>query len=34
MLAMAMALTRKPKIILFDEPTATLAPKIAQSSFN
>jgi branched-chain amino acid transport system ATP-binding protein len=29
MLAMAMAMIRKPKIILFDEPTGSLAPKIA-----
>lgn len=29
MLAMAMALLRKPKVMMFDEPTAHLAPKIA-----
>ena len=29
MLAMAMALLRKPTIMMFDEPTANLAPKIA-----
>jgi len=29
MLAMAMALMRRPRIMLFDEPTASLAPKIA-----
>ena len=29
MLAMAMAMIRKPQIILFDEPTGSLAPKIA-----
>lgn len=29
MLAMAMALIRRPEIILFDEPTASLAPKMA-----
>jgi len=29
MLAMAMALVRRPKIMLFDEPTGSLAPKIA-----
>jgi branched-chain amino acid transport system ATP-binding protein len=31
MLAMGMALTRSPKLIMFDEPTANLAPKIALS---
>ena len=30
MLAMAMALLRRPKAMLFDEPTGNLAPKIAQ----
>jgi len=29
MLAMAMALLRKPTVMMFDEPTANLAPKIA-----
>ncbi len=29
MLAMAMALIRQPKIMLFDEPTASLSPKLA-----
>ena len=29
MLAMAMAMMKRPKIMLFDEPTASLAPKIA-----
>jgi branched-chain amino acid transport system ATP-binding protein len=29
MLAMAMAMMRRPKIMLFDEPTGSLAPKIA-----
>jgi branched-chain amino acid transport system ATP-binding protein len=31
MLAMAIALIRKPKAILFDEPTANLAPKLAKT---
>jgi len=30
MLAMAMTLLRKPKILMFDEPTGNLAPKIAK----
>ncbi len=30
MVAMAMALIRRPKVIMFDEPTATLAPKVAE----
>ena len=34
MLAMAMAAIRDPSIILFDEPTANLAPKIAREVFN
>jgi branched-chain amino acid transport system ATP-binding protein len=29
MVAMAMALIRKPSVVMFDEPTANLAPKIA-----
>ncbi|MDI1496095.1 MAG: ABC transporter ATP-binding protein [Cenarchaeum symbiont of Oopsacas minuta] len=29
MLAMAMALMRKPRVMLFDEPTANLSPKMA-----
>ncbi len=29
MLAMAMAIIRQPKVILFDEPTASLSPKLA-----
>lgn len=29
MLAMAMALLRRPKVMLFDEPTANLSPKLA-----
>lgn len=31
MVAMAMALLRKPKVMMFDEPTSELAPKIANS---
>jgi branched-chain amino acid transport system ATP-binding protein len=34
MLAMAMALMRKPEIMLFDEPTGSLAPKIALEVLN
>jgi len=34
MLAMAMALLKKPQVIMFDEPTANLAPKIAFEVFN
>ena len=30
MLAMAMALIRRPKVMLFDEPTASLSPKLGQ----
>ena len=30
MLAMAMAIIRRPEIMMFDEPTASLAPKIAK----
>ncbi len=29
MVAMAMALMRKPKLVMFDEPTANLAPRVA-----
>ncbi len=29
MLAMSMALVRQPKVMLFDEPTASLSPKLA-----
>jgi branched-chain amino acid transport system ATP-binding protein len=29
MVAMAMALIRKPKVMMFDEPSANLAPKLA-----
>lgn len=31
MLAMAVALVRRPKVMLFDEPTANLAPKVAKA---
>lgn len=34
MLAMALALIRDPNVILFDEPTANLAPKIATQVLN
>lgn len=34
MLAMAMAMMRRPTIMLFDEPTASLAPKIAIEVLN
>lgn len=34
MLAMAMAMMRRPKIMLFDEPTGNLAPKIAVQVLN
>jgi branched-chain amino acid transport system ATP-binding protein len=34
MVAMAMALMRKPTVVLFDEPTANLAPKIATQVLN
>ncbi len=34
MVAMSMALIRKPKVIMFDEPTANLAPKIATAVLN
>lgn len=29
MLAMAMAMVRRPQVMLFDEPTASLSPKMA-----
>lgn len=29
MVAMAMAMMRKPKVVMFDEPTANLSPKLA-----
>ncbi|PUA33770.1 MAG: ABC transporter ATP-binding protein [Candidatus Terraquivivens tikiterensis] len=31
MVAMAMALLRRPKVMMFDEPTSELAPKVASS---
>ncbi len=34
MLAMAMAMMRRPKIMLFDEPTGSLAPKMAIEVLN
>lgn len=34
MLAMAMALIREPRVIMFDEPTANLAPKLATQVLN
>jgi branched-chain amino acid transport system ATP-binding protein len=34
MLAIAMALIRKPKLMLFDEPTGNLSPKMATQIFN
>ncbi len=34
MVAMAMAILRKPDIIMLDEPTAALAPKIARNILN
>ena len=33
-LAMAMALLRKPKVMMFDEPTSNLSPKIAMQVFD
>lgn len=34
MLAMAMALIREPKVMMFDEPTSDLAPKLATQVLN
>jgi len=34
MLAMGMALIRRPKVMLFDEPTANLSPKLASEVLN
>ena len=34
LLAMAMAMMRRPKVMLFDEPTANLAPKVAVEVLN
>ena len=34
MLAMAMALMRTPEVLMFDEPTAALSPKIAHQIIN
>jgi branched-chain amino acid transport system ATP-binding protein len=34
MLAMTMALLRKPTVMMFDEPTANLAPNIASQVLN
>jgi len=34
MLAMAMAMVRQPKVMLFDEPTASLSPKLALEVFD